>query len=78
MTTTELEHRLAALEKKVEMLAARNAPTTNKEWLLNIWGSFSGDPDFEKAMRLGKQWRQAENRKSLRSTRPSHAKKRRR
>jgi hypothetical protein len=75
MTTTELELRVAALEKKVESLATPVAPSTNKDWVLKMWGSFSHDPDFERAMRYGRQWRDAENRKSLRAGRTARAKK---
>ena len=75
MTTTELELRVAALEKKVEVLAAPRGRTTNKDWVLKMWGSFAHDPDFEKAMRYGRQWREAENRKSLRGGKSTRAKK---
>jgi len=71
MTATQIEHRLAALERKVEGLVAQRS--TNKDWVLKMWGSFANDPDFDKAMAYGRQWRAAENRKSLRAT----AKKRR-
>ena len=77
MTTAELESRVAALEKKIEHLVAQNQPATNKDWLLQIWGSFAGDPDFEKAMRYGREWREAENRKSLRHDKLARARKRR-
>ena len=66
MTATDLELRIAALEKKVESLAAPAAPATNKDWVLKIWGSFAGDPDFEKAMHYGRKWRKSENAKSIR------------
>ncbi len=77
MTTTELELRIAALEKKVESLAAPQEPAINKDWVLKMWGSFSNDPDFEKAMRYGRQWREKENGESLRGSKADRAKKRR-
>jgi hypothetical protein len=64
MSLTQIETRLAALEAKVSQLqTSRNsvaAPATNKEWLEEIWGSFSGDPAFEEAMRYGREWREAQ------------------
>ena len=75
MTTTELELRIAALEKKVEGLSGARGTSTNKEWVLKMWGSFSDDPDFEKAMRFGRKWRETENRKSLRGNKSTRAKK---
>jgi hypothetical protein len=75
MTSAEIEKRLMALEQKVANLAADHAPATNKDWVLNMWGSFSNDPDFEEAMRLGRKWRESENRKSLRSVKPARARK---
>jgi hypothetical protein len=64
MTTTNFEKRLAALEKQVRTLTAQRrgegAPSTNKDWLLNIWGSFADDPAFDEAMSYGRKWRQAQ------------------
>ena len=42
-----------------------------------MWGSFSNDPDFERAMRYGREWRDGENRKSLRNGKTNHSKKNR-
>ncbi len=55
MTTTQIEQRLAALEKKVDSLTAHTGPATNKDWVLKMWGSFANDPDFDKAMAYGRQ-----------------------
>jgi hypothetical protein len=67
MTTTELEARIAALERKVEMLAAQKTPPTNKQWLLEIWGRSANDPDFQQAITYGRRWRKVQNRKSLKT-----------
>jgi hypothetical protein len=75
MTTIELEQRIAALEKKVEKLAATSPIPANKQWVLKMWGGFKSDPDFEKAMSYGRKWRKAENRKSLRNGKSSRPKK---
>jgi hypothetical protein len=76
MTTIDLELRVTALEKKIETLAAHRSPATNKDWVLQIWGSFAGDADFDKAMRYGRKWREAENRRSLRGVQGARARKR--
>ena len=62
MGTRELEARVAALERKVERLAARqaNGATATHLWLDNIFGIFADDPEFEKAVRAGQEWRKAE------------------
>ena len=75
MTTISLERRVAVIEKKLETLTASPVRSTNKDWVLKMWGSFANDPDFEKAMRYGRQWRDAENRKSLRNGKAVRARK---
>ncbi len=64
MTAIEIERRLDALEKQVKTLTSQRqgnpAPATNKEWLLNIWGSFADDPAFDEAMSYGRKWREAQ------------------
>ena len=75
MTTMNLEKRVAAIEKKLDSLTVSPGRSTNKDWVLKMWGSFANDPDFEKAMRYGRQWRDAENRKSLRNGTSTRAKK---
>ena len=82
MTTTELEKRISAIEQRLESLDKRlqqqpAEPYTNKRWLKEIWGSFAGDPAFLEAMRYGREWRERENRKSLRQTKRTSGKKRR-
>ena len=77
MTTTEFEQRLEALEKKVADLSMKGTPSTNKDWVFKIWGSFANDPEFKKAMSYGRKWRKAENLKSLSGRKSSRARKRR-
>jgi hypothetical protein len=79
MSLAQIETRLAALEAMVlQLQTSRNsdaAPVTNKAWLEEIWGSFSGDAAFEEAMRYGREWREAQ-RPGARRT--AHTKSRRR
>jgi hypothetical protein len=64
MTTAEIEKRLAALE--AEMASLKSSPKSKNRWWDKIAGSFAKDPAFDEAMRLGRKWRESENRKSLR------------
>lgn len=64
MTPIEIEKRLEALEKQVHALTSdrgnSHQPSTNKEWVFRIWGSFADDPAFDEAMRHGRKWRLAQ------------------
>ena len=55
-----LESRIVALEAKVAQL---NPPPTNgamgDEWVEKIYGAFADDPDYDKAMELGRQYRES-------------------
>ena len=68
MTIAQIEKRLAALEAEVANLKKSPTPssTPKKQWWNEIAGAFADCPDFERAMRYGREWREAENRKSLR------------
>jgi hypothetical protein len=62
MTTQQLEARLATLEE--EMVEVKRLLMTKKElpqvpWWDKIAGSFAGDPDFDEAERLGREWRRS-------------------
>ena len=53
-----LEKRVEELEKKVAELSAKPASVTrNKDWRRTI-GIFKDDPEFDEAVRLGREYRQ--------------------
>ena len=70
MASSNVEQRLRALEQEVaelkRQLAARPSPTDR--WWERVWGAFAGDEAYQEAMRLGRQWRERENAKSVRKT----------
>ena len=69
MATVELEKRVAALEAEVAKLKATiKTPTEANDlpWWERIAGSFEGDPLYEEAMRLGREWRESFRPKSAR------------
>jgi hypothetical protein len=55
-----LESRIAALEAKVAQL---NTPpeigAIGDDWVDKIYGAFADDPDYDKAMELGRQYRES-------------------
>jgi hypothetical protein len=65
MATVPLKQRVEMLEAEVARLKAKIAdgPATNKPWWDQIWGAFAGDTAFQEAMRLGRQYRQAQRQK---------------
>ena len=63
-TTTQIEERLSALEEEVAQLKAKSMtePVRQSErWWHKIAGTFADNPDFEEAMRLGREWRESQN-----------------
>lgn len=53
-----LEQRVDALERRVAQLDKQgNAPEGQKDWRRTI-GVFANDPDFEEAVRLGREYRE--------------------
>lgn len=53
-----LEKRVEALEKKVaELSAGSSRSVRKKDWRRTI-GIFHNDPDFEEAVRLGREYRE--------------------
>jgi hypothetical protein len=69
MATSKLEERVAALEMEVERLKAQVGKTPKRGWRA-IVGTFANDPIYEEAMRLGKQWRDADRPKPTRKRKP--------
>jgi hypothetical protein len=56
-----LEERVAKLEAEVAELKKRLAPPTDTaEWLERISGSMKDNPAFDEAMRLAREFRQAD------------------
>ena len=66
MGTVPLKHRVEALEAEVARLKTKleNGPASPRPWWEQVWGSFAGDPAFQEAMRLGRQYREAQRPKS--------------
>ena len=66
MATETLENRLTTLEARLDMLQRlfeerMTLPITKEKrgWQA-IVGSFAGDPLYEEAMRLGREWRETQ------------------
>ena len=57
----KLESRVAALEVKVDQLlrTLKTPPPNGKPWWEHVVGAFADDPDFEEAMRLGREYRES-------------------
>ncbi len=60
-----MESRLATLETEVAQLKRQQLPAGRQngaagdEWLDKIYGAFADDPDYDKAMELGRQYRES-------------------
>jgi hypothetical protein len=60
-TTAQLERRVAALEEEMARLKSQVGQTdASKPWWERIAGSFKDDPVYEKAMKLGRQYRRSQ------------------
>jgi len=59
MAVPEIELRIAALEAEVAQLKSQleAAAPLVKPWWQEIYGTFSNDPLYEEAMRLGREYR---------------------
>ena len=55
-----VEQRLEALEKEIAELREQLAEMKprEKDWRRSI-GAFANDPDYDRAMRLGREWRES-------------------
>lgn len=62
MSVETLERRVAALENEVAQLKQerRNGASAQKPWWEERQGAFKDDPLYEEAMRLGREWREAQ------------------
>ena len=70
MATGSVEDRLAALEAEVAQLKVRlNGGKGGESWK-RVVGTFANDPAYDKAMKIGREYRE--------SLRPKQTKKRRR
>ena len=59
---TALEERVTVLEAEAARLKAQQATATPEDaapWWKKIWGTFKDDPDYEEAMRLGREYRES-------------------
>ena len=73
MAASNLEQRVRALEQEVAELKNRLADQADAEpWWKKVSGAFRGDPEFLKAMELGRKWRESARPKQA----PSRKKKR--
>ena len=67
MAAAKLATRVAELEKEVSALAGEVARLKAKdangvrgdEWIERIYGAFADDSDYDKAMELGRQYRES-------------------
>ena len=81
MAAPEIETRVTALETELARLKERveKAVPSQGDWLDDIYGAFANDPDFEEAMRLGREYRESlrpkARRKPVRKTAKKAAKK---
>ena len=53
-----LEKRVEDLEKKVAELSSSPSPAVRKKDPWRTYGAFKDDPDFEEAVRLGREYRE--------------------
>jgi hypothetical protein len=76
MASSNIEQRLAALETEVAELKRRlePSPSPTDPWWRTVSGAFAGDPAFQEAMRLGRQWRDRENARGLTKQKKSRKK----
>jgi hypothetical protein len=62
MATTSLEERVEALESELAELKrqlGQGKACTDVPWWERIYGTFADSPDYEEAMRLGREYRES-------------------
>lgn len=60
MTMAEMEKRLEALELQVSRLTRRRRREhSDQPWWRELRGAWAGDPIFEEAMRIGREYRKS-------------------
>ncbi|NMF57277.1 hypothetical protein [Pseudanabaena yagii] len=64
-----LEERVAILEAEINLIKNKveNSTTTVKPWWEQITGTFADIPDYDKAMQLGKKYRESLRKTSTKS-----------
>jgi hypothetical protein len=63
MGPARIEKRVAALEEELARLKSQvERARASKPWWERIAGSFKDDPVYEKAMKLGRQYRRSQRR----------------
>lgn len=60
MASTKLEKRVAAVEEELAALKSKLEAISTVPWWQRIAGTFEKDPVYEKAMKLGRQYRQSQ------------------
>jgi hypothetical protein len=58
-TLEELEQRLIAVEKAIAELRQQTATPASESWLDRIAGKFENDPEFEKVIQYGREFRES-------------------
>jgi len=60
MTVAELTKRVEALEREIAQIRKElNGPRNGEPWWRAVAGEFADDPDFEEAVRLGREYRES-------------------
>lgn len=62
MTLQQLEERLLKLEDRFQELEKRIPPTSATKHWRDTFGMFADDADFDEVLRLGREYREQENR----------------
>ncbi len=62
MSQSEMETRIAVLEKELSVLKSRFEKIENEKepWWKQRMGIFANDPAHEEAIRLGREWRKSQ------------------